>query len=475
MGTHDDSDIYADDVIEAFDEAHAITPAPVAESDAQPIWARRSFLKAAALGTAAAALISKSPGGLRLGPLPVAADDLSTFQCTAGDVEILGTGQIIDEPCSCTGTFQGTVRFQVRNNANSDRGCITVHLANGVDIDLTLEGTDPTNPVNRIIPGKQTKFMTGRLTFNCGAGLVCFGEQSDGRGRCDPGKCSTVTWTVPGQDTCPPTRQISSKCRHQRICIQGRGTTTLDCNTGTDGVQTACQVNCGATTTLRLCTTSGTDLGPFKFKLDDGAFSDATTDTCKNFTVGPLTAPSTSFTGTVKDASGCEKSATVTVTTTAVTPTITLANENPCNGVLKFSVPQTCSSITWTIDDVAAANTSTDDLLVRVNADGTLEYRPFENPNKCHKIGVTATCGGCTGTNTKRVQQGCVTTTVDCGANPIVGSENAASTAAQTQDGKQKARKGRKQKSRKGGKQRSKGKRTAPKKGSTKGAAKKRN
>jgi len=77
VNTDDIFDFRTDDGHEAVDEAHGITPAPVTEIETQPIWARRTVLKAAALGTAAAALVSRGSGGLRLGPLPAAADDLS--------------------------------------------------------------------------------------------------------------------------------------------------------------------------------------------------------------------------------------------------------------------------------------------------------------------------------------------------------------------------------------------------------------
>ena len=77
VNTGDNSDFRTDDVHEAVDEANGITLAPVTEIETQPIWARRTVLKAAALGTAAAALVSRGSGGLRLAPLPAAADDLS--------------------------------------------------------------------------------------------------------------------------------------------------------------------------------------------------------------------------------------------------------------------------------------------------------------------------------------------------------------------------------------------------------------
>src|SRR5438093_1622248 len=43
------------------------------------------------------------------------ANDLSGSPCTAGDVEIVGSGIIVNEPCVCpaSGTFNATVQFTV--------------------------------------------------------------------------------------------------------------------------------------------------------------------------------------------------------------------------------------------------------------------------------------------------------------------------------------------------------------------------
>src|SRR3954447_23249484 len=59
---------------------------------------RRGYLAAAALGSAAAALVGS---GSSLGSLTAFADDLSTLNCTANDVRIVGTGKILNEPCNC--------------------------------------------------------------------------------------------------------------------------------------------------------------------------------------------------------------------------------------------------------------------------------------------------------------------------------------------------------------------------------------
>src|SRR5918994_1056657 len=131
MSTGDNSDFSTDDVNETVDEAIAITPAPALETEAQPMWARRTVLKAAALGAAAAVLVNKGPGGLQLGAPSALANDLSHLPCTANDVQIIGTGIVVNEPCDCTGTFTATVRFTVRNITSTGRYCVSVHLSDG--------------------------------------------------------------------------------------------------------------------------------------------------------------------------------------------------------------------------------------------------------------------------------------------------------------------------------------------------------
>ncbi len=249
---------------------------------------------------------------LLVGPLVlVYGDDLSRFQCTANDVRIIGVGQIINEPCSCpTGSvFNAQVQFTVENNAASDRSCMTLHLCpatvNGQQInlgDIILNGGDP-------IPGKTTRTVTATIpNYPCGTNLVCFGVAGqDDRGRCDVGTCcSTVSWGVPGQDACPPDRQISSKCRHQQICIQGRPTPTLACD------------NCpicpdASTATLRLCSGSGS---PGQNYVLVGPFGPIPTPPLVGNCAVYHNLPAGLYTGSVTYADGCTRSVVYTVETT---------------------------------------------------------------------------------------------------------------------------------------------------------------
>lgn len=316
-------------------------------------WARRKFLTAAALGTAAAAFLSKADlGGVRVGPLAAYADDLSSFQCTANDVRIIGTGQIVNESCPCNGTFDAQVTFTVQNNAASDRTCITLHLCaqtiNGVPFpqtDVLLQGT---------LPGKQTIPMTGTIpNYPCGSGLVCFGATPASgvlgdvfaKGEnCPTGACcGTISWRIPGQDPdCSVAEAvIKSKCRHQQICIQGRGHATIACN--------PCTVPCGGSTTITVGTTSASSFGPFTFGLtaDDPAVvitpgAVSADGKSQAFTADKIT-KTTVFTGTVTDNGGaaCASTAQTTVTTTPVpAPTFSGKLDAGCVGSATFTVAQ---------------------------------------------------------------------------------------------------------------------------------------
>ncbi|MGH2706116.1 MAG: hypothetical protein ACRDJ4_13805 [Actinomycetota bacterium] len=421
------------------DEAGPAIPEDPAEKTLSP--SRRSFLKAAVLGAGAAAIH-------QLWPWSALGDDLSGLQCTANDVRILGVGQILNEPCTCTGTFNAVVQFTVRNNAAADRQCIRLHLCAGGGLgqtDVTLT-SQPDGSGDTFVPGKTDQVMYGIIpNYPCGAGLVCFGEplssdNIDAKGvQCPSGKCcSTITWNVVKNDPCPDTgKQIPSKCRHQQICIQGRGSSTLDCDTSTGGVQASCSVPCGGTTTLRLCTTSGDDLGPFTFKLYDVTgqtgcdpagtpstlvathVGTSKTEKCHDFSVGPLTSTK-KFVGTVTDSTStpCSK-ASACVTLTVTSPTATLAvDSSACNGVLTFTPSVsgfTGCTFAYTIDGLTIAafltGKSADTYIARLNGNN-LEFRALDNT--CHTIAVTATCGSCTATATKTVKQACVVTTTGC-------------------------------------------------------------
>src|SRR5205814_7528023 len=99
---------------ETFVNSTACRPSePLADRNAVRPARRRSGtgLRRALLGATAL---------LALSAATAFANDLSTDPCTAGDVEIVGSGIIINEPCVCTpgGFFNARVQFTVRNNTS---------------------------------------------------------------------------------------------------------------------------------------------------------------------------------------------------------------------------------------------------------------------------------------------------------------------------------------------------------------------
>jgi hypothetical protein len=396
---------------ERVDEPPA-TPTPDDEGFLGPSWDRRRFLTAAAVGTAAAAMYG---GDSLFRPLAAYADNLSGLNCTANDVRIVGPGQIINEPCDCTGSFNAQVRFRVINNTGTTRYCVTVHFCPGTLPDGSV--FDPGDILIGDIPKKSDAFYTVTIpNYPCGAGLVCFGACGTGtdpdtglpdcsfaKGEaCPTGECcTTISWDVnPG---CPD-RVLSSKCRHQQVCIQGRGRTTVDCDVSTTGNQTNCAVQCGATTTIRVCTTEAASFGPFVFTLTGGGTTQTFTGAgpCHDFTVGPIT-DTTTFTASVKSNDNCTKTATVTLTTTPITASIAVSGDTNCNGVLTLtaSVPNgTGCTFTWS----EGATT--------LGTGPTLTYGPVLD-GLCHTIHVAAMCSGCPAAAEVKIRQ-CAATTLNC-------------------------------------------------------------
>ena len=377
----------------------------VPEPDRTPP-SRRSFLKAAALGVGAT-----SPFWRSLVPFSAFGDDLSSLNCTANDVRIIGSGQVLNEPCNCPAgsTFTAQVRFRVVNNTGTSRYCVTLHLC---PVSLPGGGTfAPPDVIIGDIPANFDGFKTVNIAnYPCGAGNLCFGvfqpgdDDVDAKGvRCPNGDCcSTISWNVRPNDPCPVPAgdQISSKCRHQQICIASRGATTVDCNTGSAGVQSNCQVACGSNVTVRVCTLSPASFGPFTFSLNGQSFG-PTTDTCHDFVIGPVT-QNTALNASVLDGTGCAKAATGQITTTAPTANIALAGNNNCNGVLTFTASAAGFSgctVVWKVDTQVVAGNG-----------NQLTYQPRLD-GICHTIRAELNCGGCTAVAERSVSQ-CATTTV---------------------------------------------------------------
>lgn len=315
---------------------------------------RRRFLTAAALGTAAAAFLNKGSGGsgwLRFGPEIALANDLSGNPCTAQDVTVDPQAFVVNEPCICTGTtFPASVAFVVSNHTGTSRYCVTLHIPPGFGVpaqDVVLTG-----PTGSEIQAGQTITMTGQVTgFPCNAGEVCLGSPgSDGRKKCDPNTCLTVAWNTSPNASCPDTSPPGGQCRHQRICIFGFGA-TLACTAG-------CTPSCGGTATLQACVTAPATRGPFTFTLDgsdgshqvqSGVAGEADGTTCVNFTV--TVTQNTTYTLTVADKDGCTRTATTSLSTTALdTPTLSVTGPD-CSGNTTITVTNCDSNLTYTFTE----------------------------------------------------------------------------------------------------------------------------
>jgi hypothetical protein len=375
---------------------------------------------------------------LALGAGAALANDLSSDPCTAGDVEIVGSGIVINEPCVCTagGFFTARVQFTVRNNTSTSRYCIALHL---VQDGAVL--TTPTDVIlkdaggNSSAPGKSggdhyhDTVMYGEIAnFPCNQGVVCFGQAGVVRGKCADGTCTTISWnTSPGNANCVTADQSppGGQCRHQQVCVVGYGA-TLACVSN-------CTAICGTSSVLQGCASAPADRGPFTLALvgSDGssqsqsAYGDASGAVCLNFTVTATQSPTTTYTLTVTDRLGCARTATATVNVTPTTLTITPPSGPGCNGVLAYTAAvsgQSGCGFTWTIDGQAlaafvAAGGADDARVARASGTGnnTLEFRALDGT--CHTIGCSALCtvgaGACGATGSVTVKE-CVTPTLSC-------------------------------------------------------------
>ena len=387
---------------------------------------RRNFFKSAALGSAAAAMYS---GGTMFAPLAAYGHDLSSLNCTANDVRIPAPAQILNEPCACTGSFDAMVEFPIVNNTGTTRYCVTLHLC---PVQLPNGGGtfDPGDVIIGDIPAKFEGTKTALIRgYPCGSGLLCFGAagpEEDGGfpkgAACPEGECcTTISWNVnEGAECGEGARVISSKCRHQQICIQGRGSATLDCGAAA-GVQTSCPVDCGGMGTLRACTSNAAGLGPFTYSLTAPGVTPQnfgpTTDTCHDFTVGPITATKV-FTVTITDNDGCAKTAQATLTVAPQTVSLNATGGGSCNsGQLTFTATPLTAGCTYlfTVDGATVQNLPVD------NATRNVYVYPADPDGDCHTVSVVKTCnaGACPSSpDSIRVRQ-CVTSTIADGACPF--------------------------------------------------------
>lgn len=392
-------------------------------------WNRRTFLKAAALGTAAAAVFQKGPGWT-LSPAAAYANDLSRNPCTANDTFISGSGSVLNEPCNpttdCTdGTFTALVAFPVHNGTGTERYCIAIHIPDGFGVpaqDVILKTGHTGNTLtgtSTVATGDST--MYGLITgFPCnfaGSSLECFGANTSGdsRGKCDAGQCVTIAWnTDQGSADCTSADQkpAGGQCRHQQICVQ-RAQASLTCKTN-------CTPTCGQTTTLTAAIAGLT--GPYVYQLY--SISGNTSTLVATFpTSGTTTDTSHDFAGLaagtykvkVTGAGGCFRESGTVVVPAPTAITVSMASNASTSCVASGNVTFTanvsgdsgCTAhYAWEVDGASVGSDSS-----------TYSYPPNAD-NTNHTVKVTVTCGSCTACAQRTVKQ-CVTTDDgDSGACP---------------------------------------------------------
>jgi hypothetical protein len=386
---------------------------------------RRTFLKGAALGTAAAAMYE---GGALFAPLTAYANDLSGSPCTAQDVTVDPTAFVVNEPCICNGTFTATVAFVVTNHTGTSRYCVTLHIPSGFGVpaqDVVLNNGDP------ILAG-QTITMTGQVTgFPCNSGgtAICIGAPgSDGRKKCDPNTCLTVAWNTSPNAACPDTSPPGGQCRHQRICIQGFGI-SVECATGACAVRSltsgCCAVDCGGALNVKITTggqTGETCSTPVTISVKRPG---ETTFTNVTLTSGCYVDPSPvqgTYTFRVTDCHGCFREDTLEVCVTTITVGAPTRVNNPCDGVVTFRAGAVTGatgtvSYSFSLDGgppVAGTGTNGDEFVYSpsLTTGGGLD-------TGCHRLTVTASVGtSCSATSAATTFSQCISTTTGCTVTP---------------------------------------------------------
>ncbi len=378
-----------------------------------PNWSRRTFLKAAALGAATAAVLGK-------GSTSVLAHDDTKSACTANDIEVFG-GRIINEPCDENTPFRAVAQFTVRNQNNATRKCITLHLSGGgiggqSDFLLVNDPSgDPATGISFVSSSGTEQIMYAALgTLPANTGVLCFNN-------------STVAFqTAQNQSTTacsgPLTKYPGGQCRRQDICFVGFSATLSCVDNCTDQNPSNCSVSCGGTLSLLATATGaseGATAGTYTFTLlhPDGTTAETRSNVSSPqcFTVSSADVQPGKYKIVCTDSEGCSRSAeSGSVTTSSITAHIAVSGNSACNsGVLTFTGSADGCSGTPTFRFRVDSGSW-------VNGSGTNNAQFTYSPptvtgggldTACHTVTVEASCSGCTDTTSCSVSQ-CVTSTV---------------------------------------------------------------
>jgi hypothetical protein len=317
---------------------------------------RRTFLAAAALGSAAAALAQKGSGfaGLQLGPLTAfATGDTSDLGCQAQDVRLVGNIQVVNEPCDCSPCSSTTVTAQatVSNNTGQTRYCVIAHLPPATVTQTCVSGGTTTTTTTTLTLSGTTTGLTGgdillttaipqqtQITYPivitnwlCGAGTVIFGQptpvDNSGKTSCPQGPCAAISWLTPADKNTPcgtvTHRDIPpSKCHWQQVTITGRSQ-TFSCVAN-------CTPVCGGVSTLVACASGGPT--PITISLvGNGSVSSTVSPACATFQV--TTTSTTTYVATVNYGGECTKTLSTVISASPLpsfTPTVTGPD---CSGI----------------------------------------------------------------------------------------------------------------------------------------------
>ncbi|MBI3972689.1 MAG: hypothetical protein HY332_15535 [Chloroflexi bacterium] len=397
--TSDIENAFTGEVSEASPSVPEDAIAASAEVASEPVprssFRRRTYLAAAALGSAAFNMFGGSP-------LTVLAHTDDKSACTAGDIEVTG-GDIINEPCVEGVAYTPIAKFQVTNQNNASRNCVTLHLGNGPapfagkDFLLTTNASGvPSAGTSNIAGLETTQTMYAKLDGTLTSG-------SFHTKLCYPG--SVVAFRTAGNQndaTCdgPLTKYPGGQCRRQEICIVPFAadlTCVGDCAGKTP--KTVCDIKCGESLYLLAeavgHSENSTSNGTYTFELygPDGQLIESKTGTSPQcFTVAnPAAGNNQTYTIKAKDQAGCIRSDSVTLNVQNIdTPILALSSPPDCDGNATISVTNCDSSLTYEWKDggtlIAGASGCT---LSQKFATGT------------HSITVTAKTadGSCTATS----------------------------------------------------------------------------
>lgn len=333
--------------------------------------------------------------------------DIIAMQCTANDMQVMGSGIVTNEPCGCTGTFTANVSFVINNSANAARYCATMYLCDGSLFRQLL--------VPAVVPGKTANTYTVQIpNYPCNSGLQCYGAGVPNAplgsvfpkgAACPTGQCcDTVLWNQNSGNECPDATPIASQCRHQQICIQAKSV-NLTCVSGCTPGNT-----CGPYfATVKVCH-SGLSAGPYFYYVSDDMLAKTRTssNSCETFQV-EVNHPSEQFTAYVQDSSGCKTYATPITLTSNPSLSMTLGSfvASGCGASGTF----TAAAIGGAVGSTKTYSFKVDNGAAVTSTTGVFNY-PGNTDGTCHTVSASVVdSNGCTaGPVTRKITQ-CVTTT----------------------------------------------------------------